>query len=387
MDIVAKVKKIEGEIIELRRFFHAYPEESGGEFKTCEKIITELKAAGIENVRTASQTGVIADLRVADGLPLIALRSDMDALPLMERTNLEFASQNKGVMHACGHDAHMAMLLGAARVLAENRKHLKKNVRFIFQPAEEIPPGGAVEMIKEGALDGVSDIVALHAYPSLRTGTFAAREGVSMAAADRMQITLKGAGGHAALPQETSDLLFTAARMLTSLEAIPCRRINPTEPAVLSFCSLHAGTAYNILPEKVIIQGTLRTISEEASIKIKRLVEEIIAGVCTPVGATYEVLYIDTYPVTVNNPFLTRRAGDVIEQLFGPEPGLMSHDIRMGAEDFSYYARQIPGVLLFLGTSGAQPGSDAPLHSSEFTIDESAMVNGTSLFVGMALQD
>ena len=387
MDIMNLAKSIEADIIRLRREFHAFPEPGNEEHETSEKIAAALKSLGIQDVTRVAGTGVVTDLRVDDGFPTIAFRADMDALPIQEETGVEYASRNAGLMHACGHDAHMAMLLGAARLIAGHKDHLKKNVRFIFQPSEETPPGGAKRMINEGALDGVAEIFGFHVDSSLPAGTLAALEGPAMAAADRMNILLTGAGGHAARPQETSDLVFTTARILTALEAVPCRRIDPTEPSVLSFCSIHAGTAYNIIPERMELQGTIRTISDKTCERIKALINEILEGICKPANVVFSVKFHDRYPVTINNPGCVRRVAEIAAKLFGSEPALVKAELKMGAEDFSFYAQRVPAAFISLGTAGTEPGSDAPHHSPRFNIEESAMMKGTAVLTALAFAD
>jgi len=387
MDIVDLTKGIEADIIRLRREFHAFPEPGNEERETSARIKSSLRSFGVEDVRSVAGTGVVADLRRDEKLPTIAFRADMDALPIREATGVPYASRNSGLMHACGHDAHMAMVLGAARLIAAHRDRLKKNVRFIFQPCEETPPGGATRMIEGGCLDCVGEIYGFHVDSSLPAGTIAARVGPAMAAADRMRVTLTGAGGHAARPHETSDLVFTAARALAALEALPCRRINPAEPSVLSFCSIHAGNAYNIIPEKLELQGTIRTISDETCTRIKELIDEILEGVCKPAGAKFSVGFFDRYPVTVNDAEAVGRVGEVVRALFGDEPGLVEAELKMGAEDFSFYAQRVRGAFINLGTAGAEAGSHEPHHSPRFNVEESALWKGTAVLVALAFAD
>jgi len=384
MDFAKLAKNIEAEIIRIRREIHAYPELCNEEFKTSAKIKEELAEIGIDDVANVTETGLVADIRVGDDLQFIAFRADIDALPITEDTGVDYASRNPGFMHACGHDAHTAMVLGAARVISENRDALKQNVRFIFQPAEEFPPGGAARMIEGGCLDGVSEIFGLHVDSSLQAGSLAAREGPAMAESYSIVITFTGVGGHGARPHETSDLLFTVIRALSALEAIPCRRINPIEPSVLSLCSIHGGSAYNILPEKIEVEGTLRTISEETRNRFIVLIQEILEGVCSPVGVEYELKCPDTYPVTINHPKSVRRVAEITEMLFGSDSSLQVAQLRMIAEDFSRYLQHVPGAFIFLGTAGETPGSRESLHSSRFNVEESALWKGTALMAALA---
>jgi len=371
-----KAYLLKEELIEWRRFFHQYPEPALAEFKTAEYISQVLKDLNIPFERIGS-TGIIGFLEGREKKNVLALRADMDALPIREETGLPFASKNEGYMHACGHDAHMAMLLGAAKILKENAATLKNSVKLIFQPSEETPPGGASDLVKAGVLKNpdVTAIFGLHLSPQFPSGTVAFKKGVMMANCDILRITLKGRGGHGSAPQENIDPLLPAFQLLNMLYSLNRRILSPFEPAVISIGEVKAGSFPNITPESVFLAGTVRTIETETREKIKENVEKILEGLRLIFDVSYSWQFELNCPPVVNDSelvdFLRRTArkilkeGSLVEMTY---PSLVS-------EDFAYYTRAVPGCFFYLGT-----GEDSfALHSPHFSLNEDVLPIGTAL--------
>jgi len=382
-----------------RRDLHQHPELSNREFRTAKLVAGELTRLGLDVRTGVAHTGVVGVLRGGLPGPVVALRADMDALPITEelelpfasRVRAEFAGQEVGVMHACGHDAHTAMLLGAAEVLAGVRAQLPGTVVFLFQPAEERPPpgeqGGARLMIAEGALaDPAPDaIFALHAVPQQPVGTVAYRSGGAMASSDRMEITVRGRGTHAAYPWRGVDPIAAASRLVLALQAIPGRQLDARLPAVVSIGAIHGGVRHNVIPGEVELEGTIRSLDPQERLELHRRIEREARGIAQATGAAIEVA-IDVengYPVTVNDPALTRRMlPTVVRVATRVEEGLP----RTGAEDFAFYAEKIPGLYLWLGIRPPDVAAEdaAPNHSPRFFVDERALPIGTRLLAQLA---
>jgi len=371
-----KAYLLKEELIEWRRFFHQYPEPALAEFKTAEYISQVLKDLNIP-FESIGSTGIIGFLEGREKKNVLALRADMDALPIREETGLPFASKNEGYMHACGHDAHMAMLLGAAKILKENAATLKNSVKLIFQPSEETPPGGASDLVKAGVLKNpdVTAIFGLHLSPQFPSGTVAFKKGVMMANCDILRITLKGRGGHGSAPQENIDPLLPAFQLLNMLYSLNRRILSPFEPAVISIGEVKAGSFPNITPESVFLAGTVRTIETETREKIKENVEKILEGLRLLFDVSYSWQFELNCPPVVNDSelvdFLRRTArkilkeGSLVEMTY---PSLVS-------EDFAYYTRAVPGCFFYLGT-----GEDSfALHSPHFSLNEDVLPIGTAL--------
>jgi len=393
---------VEPKVIAWRRDIHQHPELGNREFRTAAKVADHLRALGMDDVETGvAHTGVVGTLRGAHPGPTVALRADMDALPVEEKTGLPFASKAKGqyqgrevsVMHACGHDTHVAILMGAAEVLAQNRDKLAGTVKFFFQPAEEGPPegeeGGATLMIKEGVLEGEDApeaIFGLHAWPA-RAGTINYRSGSFLAAADSMRITVKGRQTHGSSPWRGVDPIFVAGQIMTAIQAIPARQLDITKgPAVITIGSIHGGVRHNIIPDEVVMTGTIRTfdpgVRETLLAKLRRTVDSVAeAG-----GATATVI-IDPYgPVTSNDAELLKNMMPTIEQAAGRD-NVIEHPLIMGAEDFAYFQGTIPGVYLMLGVRPDNlSAEEAPSnHSPLFDANEDALIVGVRTMVGLAL--
>jgi len=379
VNILPEVNVIKDEIIANRRYFHKHPELGFGEHMTAKVIAEKLKSYGID-VRTGiGKTGVIGDLHSKNGGKTIALRADMDALPIQETGHLSFKSQNEGIMHACGHDGHMAMLLGAGKILSQNKDSLNGNIRFIFQPAEE-GEGGARYMIADGCLENVDEIYGMHLWNYQPYGEIGVKSGAIMAAADIFDITIKGIGGHGAAPQGTVDAIVTTSNLIMSLQTIVSRNTDPLQSTVITIGKIEGGHGFNVIADEVKLRGTVRAMTEENRLMVKTRMQEIINGVAKSTGAIIEMDYQGGYPPTVNDGNATQVVRKVAHKIVGDS--VVEPYLTMGAEDFSYYLQKIPGCFFFIGS--APPDKElmsVPHHCSHFDIDERALLVGTSVFV------
>lgn len=376
-------------LVEIRRDLHMHPELSNREERTARVVAERLRAIpGIEVRTGVAGHGVVGILRGGKPGPTVALRADMDALPIAESNDVPYKSQAEGVKHACGHDAHTAMLLGAAEVLSTMRAELTGTVVLLFQPAEEGPPegeaGGARQMVKEGVLANpkVDAIFGLHVSPSLESGTVGVNAGPFMASADKFTITIRGKSAHGASPQDSVDPIVVAAEAIEALQTIRSRRVHPQEGFVLSVGSIHGGTRFNIIAGEVVLVGTIRTLSESTRTNAIRWMREILGGVTSAHGATFDLTVTESAAVTVNSPELLKATLPALRQAFGARVATMSPV--MVAEDFSYYQREVPGVFYFLGVRNEAKGFTAMLHTAAFDLDEDAMVSGVQLLVTSA---
>jgi carboxypeptidase Ss1 len=367
----------------MRRDFHKHPETGFAEVRTSRVIADELKQMGIHVQTDIAKTGVIGTLHVNGVSGTVAFRADMDALPIQEENNLEFKSQNEGVSHACGHDANIAMLLGAARLMVQLKDRLKRHVKFIFQPCEEQHPGGAKLMVEQGVLQNVDEIYGLHIEPNIPSGIFGVRAGATMAATDRIVITIIGKGGHASTPHLCVDPIVIAAEVILAIQTIISRKVNPLSPCVVSLCQISGGTTFNVIPDKVKIIGTVRTLAKELRYKMPILLEETIRGITSLNNATYQFEYLKGHP-PLNNP---HQQVDFIQnkiiELFGSK-AIEHIDPKMGGEDFSYYLEKIKGAYIFLGSGNLEKGASQPLHSPRFLLDEDVLYMGPALFAFIA---
>lgn len=367
-----------------RRHFHAHPELSGQEEQTAAFIATELRKLGYEpRERIGGTCGLSVDL-VVSGRPFVALRADMDALPITELTGAAYASQNAGVMHACGHDAHMAMLLGAARLLAERKADLRQSVRLIFQPAEE-GGGGAELLVKGGVLADVQRIFGLHVWSEMPLGTLGTRVGPFMSSTNPLRITVRGKGGHAAMPHQCVDPVVVAAQLVVALQTVVSRNIAMTDSAVVSVTRVQAGSATNIIPETAELAGTVRTLSMATRATIVRRIGELAQGIAGAHGATAEAMVEEGYPVLVNDAATVERALATARRLGFAEDQLLTLPAQGGGEDFAYYVQQVPGAFLFLGARNEAKGCHYPHHHAHFDIDEAVLPLGVALLTQLAL--
>lgn len=371
-------------IISMRRHFHKHPELSFEEHDTLSRIKEELENMGLK-VNTIPRGGLYADISGERDGNSVALRADVDALPVTEETNLEFRSGNEGVMHACGHDAHMAMLLGVARKLASEKNNIGGRVRLLFQVAEERPPGGAVTLIKEGALNGMDYVLGQHVLSTIPSGTVATFPSEAMAFADEFRIKIHGKGGHGSAPQETVDALVLAAEFVGLAQTIVSRMIDPFLPAVVTVGTLNSGYRYNIIAAHADITGTVRTFHREVQEKIRNELRRLLEGLCASSGATFEYEYIEGYPAVINNREVTHIVDEVGEEVLGREQVLHPNP-SMGGEDFAYYLHSVPGSFYFLGVGNAGKGIASPQHSPTYDLDEDALENGVEIMYRATLK-
>ncbi|MDQ3911800.1 MAG: amidohydrolase [Actinomycetota bacterium] len=370
------------DIVTLRRNIHREPELGFDTEKTAEKVLSALDGLPLEIQTGIAENGVVATLRGEGGEGLtVALRADMDALPINEGTGLPFASEVEGKMHACGHDGHTSMLVGAARVLAQDhlRERLSGSVKFIFQPAEEGFAGGRA-MVEEGTAEGVSSIFALHLWPGLPRGAVATKAGPIMAAADAFELVVKGSGGHGAMPHLTADAMAISAQIVTALQTIVSREVNPVEPAVLTVGEISAGTAFNIIPETVRLGGTVRTLDDDLRERMPERIEDLARGVAKGMRGDVELDYRFSYPVTRNEADAAGLALSVAGELFGEERAVELTHPSMGAEDFAFFLEKVPGAFIWLGV-----GDVSGLHTPQFSFDEDILPQGSALLAALAL--
>ena len=380
MNIRSEIKDIEKNIIDWRRDFHQYPELGFDEYRTSKIIGEALKEMGLAPQMNVGKTGVTADLTFGEG-PTIALRADMDALPMQETSGLDFSSKHDGVMHACGHDGHMAMLLGAAKVLTQNGDSFNGTVRFIFQPAEE-GAGGARYMIEDGCLDGVDEIYGIHVWNYQPVGEVGITDGPVLAAADMFEIKIKGIGGHGAAPQGTIDAVVVASHLVQALQTIVSRNTNPLESTVVTIGTINGGHNFNIIADEVTLSGTARAYTEENRNLIKTRMAEIIDGVAKTFGAEISFDYEDGYPPTINHTDPVNKVLKAAERVVGEKAGMPY--LSMGGEDFSYYLQKIPGCFFFVGSApNDKKLFETPHHCSHFTMDERALLVGPSIYLNL----
>ncbi len=384
-----EIEKNRSEIIKIRRFIHMNPELSNREFETARLVSSKLDTLGLAVRSGIARTGVVALLRGAQPGPSIAVRADMDALPIQETSGVAFKSLNPGVMHACGHDVHTSILLGTAMVLSTMKDKLKGSVSFIFQPAEEGAPqgeeGGADLMIREGALDNppASAIFALHVWPEDFGQVFFA-PGYITGSSDWFQITVKGKSAHGARPHEGLDAIVIASEIVQALQTVVSRAVDPTDPAVLSIGVIQGGTRPNIIAEKVTLEGTVRALSDANRRKIQPLMEAIVKGICEMYGAAYQFEYKPLCPSVYNNPELAATMTPTLVRLLGKDK-VVEWKPQLIAEDFSFFAQKIPGFYFFLGVKNPAQTVAAPLHSPNFNPDERSIPLGIRILCHLLL--
>ena len=382
------INNIDSEIVEIRHNIHAHPELSGKEKNTKAMVKHILEHYGYKVKEYPTHYGITADLITKDSAKMVAIRGDMDALPIIEKTGKPYASKIEGIMHACGHDAHTANLLGVAigLKLLSQKHNLDGNFRFIFQPSEESKEGGSVDMIKEGVLNGVDMILGLHVYPYLPTGQIGYKYGVMMASADIFSIEIYGKSAHGARPHEGIDAILVTSMVVNSLNHIVSRRIDPLHPAVISLGTINGGRASNIICDDVIVTGTVRTINEEIRKKIPIMMEESIKGVCKSMGAEYKFNYQFGQPELINNNEIDDILDKEEKKIIGDKNTDNLLDPVMGGEDFSEYLKIVPGSFFRLGTANHEKGTDYSQHNSMFDVDDDALKIGMKILGATALE-
>ncbi len=385
-DLLEAARQLQPDTIELRRSIHAEPEIGLDLPATQAKVLESLTGLGLDITLGQSTTSVVADLDTGRPGPTVLLRGDMDALPLTEDHVSDFQSKREGVMHACGHDAHVAMLASATRLLSENADELTGRVRFMFQPGEE-GYHGARYMIEEGVLEGVDRAFAIHVVTTMPNGLIATKGGPLLASADTFAITVEGKGGHASAPHQCVDPIPPAAAIVGGLHNIVSRDLDPAQSAVLTVGHIEAGTTNNIIPASAFLEGTIRTFDEDVRSRIHRSVERVADGTSAAHGCSCSCEIVRGYPVTVNNEEQAALTGEVATALLGGEGFLALDAARFAAEDFSYVLNEVPGAMAVLGVcpDDVSPEEAAPNHSNFMRVNESALYNGVGLYAAMAL--
>ena len=380
MTVIKEIKLLHDEMTEWRRDIHQHPELKFEENRTSDLVAAKLEEFGIEIHRGLAKTGVVGTIRNGDG-PSIGLRADMDALPLEEKNTFKHASSNPGKMHACGHDGHTAMLLGAAKHLAAS-KNFKGTVNLIFQPAEEGGGGGEL-MIKEGLFEmfPVDSVYGLHNWPGMAAGTFGVGSGPIMAAADMFDLTINGRGGHAAFPDQCIDPIVVASQVVSALQTITSRNTHPVDSVVISVTQIHAGDAYNVIPDSVRMHGTVRTFQTETRDKIPSSMLRVAEGVCAAYGTTCELNYMSGYPATINSVPETEISAKAVVDLLGEDKIILNPTPSMGAEDFSYMLEARPGCYVWLGIGPGKGEAGCMLHSSRYDFNDDVLPTGASYWV------
>jgi amidohydrolase len=370
--LLAEAESLWQQVIRWRRHLHMHPEVAFREHETARFIRETLAGIRDLEVTRPTETSVMAVLRGGRPGRTVAVRADIDALPIHEETDLDFRSRVDGAMHACGHDGHTAIVLGLATLFARHRDQLAGEVRFLFQHAEELNPGGAEEMVQRGVMDGVDAVIGLHLWAPLPVGSIGIVAGPAMAAPDTFECTIVGQGGHAAIPHDTVDPIAVGAQVVTALQHIVARNVDPLDPVVLSITQFTAGTAYNVIPNTARFSGTIRTFDPTLRARVPELMERVIRGVCAAHGADYEFQVERGYRPVVNDPAIAARLEQVVERTFGPGV-LVPTRPTMGGEDFSAYLQHAPGVFAFVGAANPMEEIIHPHHHPRFDIDERSL--------------
>ncbi|MDJ0617290.1 MAG: M20 family metallopeptidase [Calothrix sp. MO_192.B10] len=363
-------------LIEIRRHIHSHPELSGQEYQTSAFVAGVLSSCGIHAEEGVGKTGVIGELQgKGEDTRILGIRTDMDALPIAERTELGFSSRQSGIMHACGHDVHTTVGLGTAMILSQIVEELPGKVRFLFQPAEEIAQG-ASWMVKDGAMDKIDAILGLHVFPSIPAGSIGLRYGALTAAADELEIIIIGESGHGARPHEAIDAIWIASQVITNLQQAISRTQNPLRPVVLSIGKIEGGRAPNVIADRVQLLGTVRSLHPETRTQLPNWIEQIVANVCHSYGAKYELNYRQGVPSVQNDYAITQILQSAAEEAWGGDAVQILPEPSLGAEDFSVYLDHAPGSMFRLGVGFKDRMINYPLHHPLFDVDESAIVTG-----------
>lgn len=376
-----KSHKIFDSVRKMRRHIHAHPELSFQEFYTAAYVAEELTKLGIPFESGIAGTGIVAHIEGRDSSSkCLAIRAELDALPITELNDLPYKSRNEGVMHACGHDVHTAILLGVAAIMQDLRNEFSGTLKLIFQPGEEMHPGGGSLMMEAGVLDHpkVDAIIALHVYPHLPAGVVGFRSGQYMASTDEIHISIKGKGGHAALPHQTIDPIAIAAETIVALQQVISRRSNPISPSVLSFGKIAGGTVNNVIPDEVVLAGTLRTMDEAWRAEAHKLIRNVTHNIAEAFGAKASIDIPKGYPSLFNHPVLTQKMESYAQAFLGKEQ-VKELSLRMTADDFAFYSQSIPGCYFRLGTNTNNTQHTASVHNASFDINEQALETGVGL--------
>lgn len=378
-----EIDSILPEIVDIRHTLHQNPEIALKECETAEFIRKTLKPTRIRLLKPFLETDVVAILQGKKQGKNITLRADIDALPIQEKTGLPYASKRAGFMHACGHDGHTAMLMGATFVLSKFKDEFNGSVRFVFQPGEEIAAAGK-DLVEKGALKNPKPdaVIALHAWPGLREGTIASKPGVLMAASDFFKIEIKGKGAHGSRPEDSIDPILTAARVVESLQSVVSRNVSALDPVVISVCRISGGTNSNVIPDRVEMEGTVRYLKAELGKNIPAHMKRAVKGVCDSMGASYELSYSSPYIPTMNDPAIVDLGRSIAKRVLGPSGWIELKDPSMGGEDFAYYILKYPGAMFRIGMGKESPS----LHNSKFDFNDHALRNGILFLASTALE-
>ncbi|MCP3778180.1 M20 family metallopeptidase [Paenibacillus sp. MZ03-122A] len=375
--------RLQENMVEWRRHLHKNPEISFQESKTAAFVADKLESWGIEIRRQVGGHGVVGTIRGAKPGPVVMLRADMDALPIQDEKECEYRSSVDGAMHACGHDGHTSALLGTAYYFSLNRDELQGEIRLLFQPAEELLPGGAVSVIKDSVLEGVDVIYGIHLWTPFPVGTAASCAGPLMAAADDFYIEITGKGGHGGMPQSTNDSVVAGSALVMQLQSIVSRSVDPLRPAVLTVGTIQGGSAQNVIAETCRLSGTIRTFDEETRTVMKERLHQVTELTAATYGTTAQVRYIMGYPPVVNDAHEAHRFFNEAKSVFGEE-NVQEASKLMPAEDFAYYLERVPGCFMFVGAGNPVKGAVYPHHHPKFDFDEDAMINAVRLFIAMS---
>jgi len=379
--IISEIEKLKDKIIEIRRHIHMYPDLSGEEYPTRDYVKSILESEGIKTTTYKNHAGMTADIVVDEKLPFIAFRADMDALPIKEENQVPYKSRKEGIMHACGHDGHTAILTGFLIACARHKDKLPFNIRGIYQHKEEVMDGGSEDLIKDGCLEGVKAIFGLHMYPYLKTGEVGYKYGEMMASADMFEIEIFGKSAHGARPHEGVDAILTAAMVVNSVNHIVSRKIDPLHPAVISFGTVEGGKAANIICDHVKLTGTVRTLNDKVRQNIKEMMEEATAGICRSMGARYKFEYKFGNPELINDDKMV----DIVIKA-AKKSSANPVDLKlpvMGGEDFANYLKVTKGAFFRLGSCNEEKATCYPQHHPRFDIDEDSLVIGAKIFANI----
>ena len=376
------IRALQPELVEWRRRLHQQPELGFKEQLTAQFITQKLQEWGIDHQTGIAKTGIVATIASEYPGPVLAIRADMDALPIQEENDVPYRSQHDGIMHACGHDGHIAIALGTACYLSQHRNDFKGTVKIIFQPAEE-GPGGAKPMVEEGVLKNpdVDAIIGLHLWNNLPLGTVGVRKGALMAAVECFHCTILGKGGHGAMPHQTVDSIVVSAQIVSALQAIVARNVDPIDSAVVTVGEFHAGTALNVIADTARMSGTVRYFNPKLEGYFGKRIEQVIAGICQSQGASYELHYEPLYPPVINDTEIAELVRSVASEVVETPVGIVPECQTMGGEDMSFFLQAVPGCYFFLGSANPAKDLDYPHHHPRFNFDETALGMGIEIFV------